>query len=422
MAYLLFVGYLIALSWLLTRIRFFRSAELSHWQLILIFLLKVGAGIFYGWLGIYYAKTANMTDTWFFHASSLQEEQLLLQDPVRFFSELIHDPYESGRWKFLGTENSYWNDLKSNALIKALAILNLITGGHYLVNVLFYNFIGMFGVIAFYRVLTERYQSARVAAGLTSIVIPSVLFWTSGIHKEGILFSALGVLLFICHRSFQVKHWSSKRILLALLALLTILVFRNHLLFALLPALLLWFLLETFPQRKTRTSVGLYLLFLLVFFLSPYLHPAADLPSAVAQKQQEFLKMKGKSSLDVAPLEPTFTGFLKNLPKAIDLALTRPHLENVRHLLSLAAFLEVMLWVSLLLLWLRFPNPHTKWPTVPLDFFMLVFSFSVILLIGFSINNLGAIARYRSIVLIPLLAPVLAGIDWKRIGKRLRLN
>ena len=91
------------------------------------------------------SQTANMTDTWYFHASSLQEEQLLFTDPVRFFSELYLDPYGDGKWKLLGTENSFWNDLKANALIKGLALLNLITGGHYLVNVLFYNFIGMFG-------------------------------------------------------------------------------------------------------------------------------------------------------------------------------------------------------------------------------------------------------------------------------------
>jgi hypothetical protein len=415
LAPLLFIGYLIALSWMLTRMRFFSASGLTRQQLILIFLLKSAAGIFYGWLGIYYAKTANMTDTWYFHASSLQEEQLLFSDPVRFFSELYLDPYGDGKWKLLGTENSFWNDLKANALIKGLALLNLITGGHYLVNVLFYNFIGMFGVIGFYKVLADRYQNQRTAVALTCILIPSVLFWTSGIHKEGLLFTALGGVVYTTYFAFQQKHWGLKKILILLVSLLAILIFRNHLLFALLPALMLWFLLERFPKNKTSLSLGLYTAFLLLFFLSPLIHPKANLPQAVVTKQNEFLQLKGNSSLEVDSLQPTAVGFLKNLPQAVDMALTRPHPGNVRHLLSLAAFLEVLLWAGLLLLRLRFPDRTTKWPTASIDYFSIALSISVILIIGFSINNLGAIARYRSVILILLLIPLTAGIDWKKL-------
>lgn len=420
MAPFLFVGYLVALSWLLTRMNFFRSSGLTRMQLILIFLGKVAVGIFYGWVGIYYAKTANMTDTWLFHAGGLQEENLLLHDPVRFFTELFTDPYDDGRWKLLGTENSYWNDLKENALIKGLAILNLLTGGHYLVNVLFFNFFGMLGVVCFYRVLIDRYPLQKTAAGLAAILLPSVLFWTSGIHKEGILFTALGSILYATYFSIQKKHWSWKRILALTLALLLILVFRNHLLFVLLPALLLWGLLERVPYKKGWITVGLYSLLVLLFFISPYLHSKTDLPAAVVRKQQEFLKLKGKSSLEVTQLDPSPIGFLKNLPQSLDMALTRPHAKNVRHLLSLAAFLEVILWGVILFLWIRFRDRSNKWPDQPIDYFLLTFSVSAILIIGFSINNLGAIARYRSIVLAPLLAPLLAGIDWKRLSRWLK--
>jgi len=88
-------------------------------------------------------------------------------------------------------------------------------------------------------------------------------------------------------------------------------------------------------------GIGLYTLCLLLFFFSPAIRPRLNLPEAVAQKQREFLQLKGgKSSLTVKPLEPTPQGFLRNLPQSMDLALTRPHFSNVRHLLSLAAFLE----------------------------------------------------------------------------------
>ncbi len=415
LASILFVGYLIALSWLVTRLRFFQSAGLSRHQLIMIYLLKVAAGIFYGWVGIHYATTAKMTDTWLYHAYSIEEERLLWTNPTRFFSELVVDPYEGGRWKFFATESSYWNDLKANALIKGLAILSLLTGGHYLVNVLFYNFMSMIGVICYFKLLTHRFNLSHPAARIAAIFIPSTLYWTSGIHKEGILFTAIGCAIYAVYFSYQYKKWNAKRTVLLLLSILAILVFRNHLLIALIPALLLWALLEKFPLYKRWITLGTYAIFVTLFFASPLIHPQLNLPGAVVRKQNEFLQLKGKNSLASDRLEPTPEGFLRNLPQSVDMALTRPHLSNARHLLSLAAFVEVLLWGLILTLWILFPDRNNRWLSQPIDYFLLTFSVSVILIIGFSINNIGAIVRYRSIVVLPLLAPFILGINWRKV-------
>lgn len=415
LALLLFIGYLIGLSWLLTRIQFLQDAGLTRPQLILLFLLKVAAGIFYGWIGIYYGRTAYMTDTWFFHANGLQEQSLLLENPRLFFSELFTDPYVDGRWKLLGTHDSYWNDLKANAFAKGLALLNMITGGFYHVNVLFYNFIGLFGCLAFFRVLTDRYPNQRLAIGIGVFLTPSVLFWTSGIHKEGILFTAVAMIVYATYFSFKYASWSFKRGLSLGIGLLLILIFRNHLLIALLPALLIWKILNGRTHRLGTYTLLLYGLFTVLFFASPYLSPKINLPQAVTTKQQEFLQLKGRSSLAVDSLVPTPLGFLKNLPQAIDLSLTRPHPGDVRHVLSMAAAIEVVGWALILLLWILYRDRSTPWPKQPVDYFLLGYSLSVMLLIGFSINNLGAIARYRSIAIIPLFVPLLAQIQWRKL-------
>ena len=102
MEHLIFVAYLVFFSWLVTRVSFFKRSGLTHSQLIIIFLLKVMAGIFYGWIGIYYGNMAQMVDTWQFHYSSIQEYQLLKDNPREFFTNLFHDPYEKGITKFFG--------------------------------------------------------------------------------------------------------------------------------------------------------------------------------------------------------------------------------------------------------------------------------------------------------------------------------
>lgn len=81
------------------------------------------AGIFYGWIGVYYGEMAQMVDTWAYHYESLKEYQLLTRDPAIFFSNIFRSTYEEGYGGFLASENSWWNDLKGNSLLKVLAFL-----------------------------------------------------------------------------------------------------------------------------------------------------------------------------------------------------------------------------------------------------------------------------------------------------------
>ncbi|HEY0433571.1 MAG TPA: hypothetical protein VGC95_06850, partial [Chitinophagaceae bacterium] len=84
MEYFLFAGYLILFTWLVTKTTFFTRSGLNNAQLVIIFLLKIMAGIFYGWVGIYYGNHAQMVDTWSYHYNSIRETQLLYSDPHEY--------------------------------------------------------------------------------------------------------------------------------------------------------------------------------------------------------------------------------------------------------------------------------------------------------------------------------------------------
>jgi hypothetical protein len=55
-------------------------------------------------------------------------------------------------------------------------------------------------------------------------------------------------------------------------------------------------------------------------------------------------------------------------------------------------------------------------------YFCLFLSFSVLITIGYVVNNLGAIVRYRSIILPLLLTPVFCGLNWEKINSLLFSN
>jgi cadmium resistance protein CadD (predicted permease) len=95
----------------------------------------------------------------------------------------------------------------------------------------------------------------------------------------------------------------------------------------------------------------------------------------------------------------------------------------VRHILSLAAATETDLLLLLFLVFLFFPNKRNNQNRpVIFIYFCLFLSFSVLITIGYSVNNIGAIVRYRSIILPLLLTPVFCQINWQRINKLISNN
>src|SRR5215207_9976187 len=118
--HLLFAAYLVLFSWLITKVAFYKKSGLTPAQLVIIFLLKVIAGIFYGWIGVYYGNLAQMVDTWMFHYEGMEGYELLLSSPKEFFTSLFKNNYqEYGR--FLSSENSWWNDLHNNFFIMIIS-------------------------------------------------------------------------------------------------------------------------------------------------------------------------------------------------------------------------------------------------------------------------------------------------------------
>ncbi len=414
MEYLLFVVYLVLFAWVVTKVKFFTRSGLSQSQLVILFLLKVMAGIFYGWIGLYYGGLAQMWDTWSFHTSSIQEYNLLFHNPHEYFTNLFKDPYEGGVSKFFETTDSYWSDLKGNVFIKILSVFNIFSLGNYFINVVFYSFITLIGPIAIYRVMKDAFPGKKIAVLFATFLVPSFLYWTSGIHKEGLIFAGISMIIYCIYFGGKEKKFGFKRIVCLLTGLLLILTLRNFIIVLIIPAIVAWLLSNRRPKYSLAIFSSLYLLFVILFFSARYINPRFDFPQAVVNKQQEFINLAGGSSIPIRQLKPDAISFLINTPQAITLSAIRPYPSDVKHILSLAAAIEVIALLLMFALFLIWPKSGVR--SKNLVYFCTFFSMSVLLAIGFSVNNLGAIVRYRSIILPLLVIPMAAGIDWRRFG------
>lgn len=416
MEYILFAAYLVLFAWLITKSRFFIKTGLTKPQLVIIFLIKVIAGIFYGWMGHFYGNFAQMMDTWSYHHGALIEYNLLLNDPSAYFNT-IFDRYDEGGilHSLFGSQNSNWNDLKANVFIKFLSILDLFSFGHYYVNVILYSYISLFGPMAFYRVMADVFPAQKTGILISIFMVPSFFYWSSGLHKEGLLF--IGVALVIYHIYFanKEKNWKPVRWLGVLLGLSILLLLRNFVLALILPPILAWILANKKPKYALTSFALVYVVCAACFFGLRYIVPELDFPSAVVEKQQAFLKLVGNSSVSINELDPSLASFIRNTPQAIALSALRPYPSDVHHLLSLAAAAETVLMWFLFFLFLVFPVRNIA-RSKNVIYFCIFFSASLLLAIGFSVNNLGAIVRYRSITIPLLITLVVVHTNWHRLN------
>jgi hypothetical protein len=181
----------------------------------------------------------------------------------------------------------------------------------------------------------------------------------------------------------------------------------------LIPSLTAWILSYKFPKKVALIFLSVYLISGLLFFTMRYISPGLNFPQAVVDKQKAFKTLQGNSGFDFPELKPTVGSFLANTPRAISSTTLRPHPGDVKHILSMAAASETAFLLLLFILFLFWRTNGIK--SLSFIWFCIFFSFSFLLLIGFTVNFLGAIVRYRSIILPFLLVPVISLIDWERI-------
>jgi hypothetical protein len=409
----LFVIYLSLFALIITRPRFLKWSGLSTVQLLFIFAIKVISGIIYGKVmeHFYQANENNLVDTLRFHQQSLKELEILKRSPLEFFSG-IENNYSHGFKGFLSSYNSWWNDIHDTVFIKFLTLINLITGGHYYVNVVIFAFLFFVANIVLYRIFEDSLPDNKTALLIGCFFVPSVLFWTTGIHKDGMVLLGLAMVIANFYYLLKNKKAAFRHILLLLCGLLILLLIRNFIIVLLLPAMMVWGISHYLGRGYLKVYLISYFLFGVFFFLSGFISEKIDLPKAVARKQYEFLVLKGNSEIPVKNLEPTAAGFAKSFPKAAELVFLQPLPNRINTNFVIPASLEIMLILLCVLLFVFF---HRTSPANPFVLFCLFFGITYLLSIGYTVNILGAIVRYRSVPVFFLIPLLLTYTDWNRI-------
>ncbi len=378
--------------------------------IIILFLLRILAGMVNAWINLYYYSG---TDSSVFHQEGIIEYHLLFNNPKEYLLNVFHDKVSySGLFDIT---DSFWNNLRSNIIIKLLSVFDILSNCNYFINTVFYNFLVFFASVSLYRIFIQIFPSRKNTLLITMFLLPSCLYFTSGLHRDGLVFLALGIVCLNMYNILKKDGFAVSRLIYIFCGLLLIFLLRNFIFITLLPALTAWIIVGKKQKFIFPIFAMVYIFFILMFFSLKFIHPKLDLPEYVSSRQLTFIQLAGKaaSAININPLFPDFRSFFNNAPQALNHTLMRPYLSENITLLYVPLAIEILFFEILFVAYLFFP---LKKPIHDgFIYFGLFFTLSMFLLIGYTIPIIGAIVRYRSIYFPLLITPFACLIDFHKM-------
>lgn len=400
---ILFIGYFFLIQLLFKKNGFIKNSNIPYLTILFIFSIKVLTAFFYG---LYFSKSGQVetADTWRYFSESTVETDWLFNNPKAFAADLFTNYHHTTGNLFIGT-HSYWNDLKATFFIKVLAIINVFTNKNYYVNILFFNAFFVFGGVALYRLFNQYFQVKKWILVVAVFLAPGFLFWCSGIHKDGLLFTASAILLYtfnsIIHNSSSFKRWA-----ILLVCFLLIFILGNYYVLAIFPAIAGYFICTKYKRNPFIVYSCIVAICLFIFLFSNNFSFTKGISESVVTKHNEFLLLTGNTKFNTPVLENTTADLLKFLPFAFSSSLLRPVPGSDIKLTQLIPIVENYLILFLLLGGVAYSIVFHK-PSIrhPLILTCLTISFFLLLFIGYTVCFDGAIVRYRSVLIPFLLVP-----------------
>lgn len=420
MNYVLLIIFTALACWWIAKPAFIKSSGLSPVIIRSLFVIKVLAGFALGWISVHlYGSKPADNDYWMINEEGWKEYQLLIHHPKEYLSNLFVSPYSNDSG-FFGSIQSYWNDLKNNLVIKLVSLFNIYSRGDYYVNSLFMNCIGFFGHVALYRVFISIYKEKQAAVIVGCFLLPSCLYFSSGLHKDAIVFTALGLFSLSIYQCVSEKITSPRKILVLLFSSIVLLLIRSYVLVLAVPAAIAYFLSERKKWNSILAFIVVYLIATGLFFSINKFVPSINPPAIVVQKQHDFAtgvsmstKTVTQTALPVGVLEPTTMSFAKNSAPALEHSFLRPYLTDRQSKFMMPLSIELLFYQLLIVISIFFSLRSPK-HIRPFILFGALLTISIYLNLGFIVDNIGSIVRYRSLYLPFLVTPALCSVYRRR--------
>ncbi len=318
----------------------------------------------------------------------------------------------------------YYRDPNSFAVSRFNVPLYLLGFKSYLGNTLLYNLIIYFSIWRFYKLLSTLYPKQYKTLSIAFLFLPSILFWTSGILKDGFCFAAiLQIMLNVYNLIIKRKSLFINVLSLIIWSYVAISI-RPYSFYVTIGSSLIWISFHYLQQIKGRMlrTIALPLIILLSYSVGSLLilktgsqvgdrYKSFDAMLETAQIIQDDLSKDyyGGNSFNIGPFEPTLPGIMAKFPKAVTAGVFRPFIWESRNPLMLLSGIEglaILVFCFLVVIKYKLLGFFIHIYRDPLLLASFIFTITFAFFVGLTTANFGALVRYRTPVL-PFLLLIL---------------
>ncbi len=384
--------------------QFFSVAGISKIVLIAAFLFRIilGCSNFYIWQNV----IGHGDSLRYFNDSKLVYATLT-EHPYDFL-RLVFGYYTNGAPEGLQqylTGGTVALSVPEYHMVRINTLLNIFSFGNPYGNIILLSFIYYIGLIVLLKTLVKAklIQSFSNLQQAIILFLPSLVFWSNGLLKEGPTLLLLCIIIIQCLNLEQ--RFELKRIIWMLVALFFLLLIRDYVLVLILPNLVVWFIVRKTPQSAMRIFLLYSMSIMLILCLSAWFQPRLNIVLWLKSEQHYFLSEPTDPDYNFKPLSGSIEDMLQKVPYAINNVFFRPNIIKSDNLFRIYQSFELMgIWIFLGYCFFKRKRKIVISATL-----MLMFVFSIELLFAYGLISFDAdtLSRYRSIPIFFLLLPAL---------------
>ena len=376
-------------------------------------LLKMFAAIA---LGIIYQFYYSGGDTFNYHTHGSRIIWGAFWDDFTLGLKLLFSDGEliRGTYKY-AVQILFYRDPPSFAVVRIASFFDLFTFSSYSATAVLFSVISFIGGWSMFLTFYKKYPHLHFRIAIATMFIPSVIFWGSGILKDTIVLACLGISVYAIDQIFFQRRVKFLTLFFLMVSLLTIFTIRKFVLQAFIPSIALWVYFNQLARMKSIVlKILIAPLIVSMFLFTAYysvnkvgegdtkysVNKLAETAKITAYDIGFYTGANAGSSYSLGEFDNSFASMLRLAPQAVNVALFRPYLWEVRNPLMLLSAVESMFFfIATIYLLIKvgfafklfFRNTDTTFCFI----FAITFAFAV----GISSYNFGTLDRYK----IPLL-------------------
>ncbi|MEI7595741.1 MAG: hypothetical protein WCK02_08350 [Bacteroidota bacterium] len=323
----------------------------------------------------------------------------------------------------------YFKSLNSFTTIRIYSIVQLFASNSLLASVVLINAFAYIGIWQFFKTISKLYPGNRTAFAMAILFLPSVLFWSSQLLKDTIVFSCLLCLMAGLIQVSILKKKKYSNLLWLIINFLIISMIKPYVLIALIPFILIIVYYHKIINASTiKSKLKIILLCLLFGGIMDWAYMATTekiANSAYGSVEKVMDKAKvtredhlrsdlyGKNAYNLGKINKSIDQILI-APAAIFTGLFRPMPWDIGNILMIlpAIINSLILLFAILALFKTYNQPLLNDPfSIALIGYILLYSYGI----GISSSNFGALSRFQIMIVPFLLVWLIVRLNLRKI-------